>query len=1203
MNSDCINEKTIKTIRIFISSPGDVTEERNKARDVVRRLQRRYLGHLELVTILWEDLFLGADISFQEGIEKVLSRDGGVDIAVFVLWSRLGSPLGTQITREDGSPYRSGTEREFDLMLQAREVSLEKNEAGLPEILAYFRNDDEGFHLNQRGKSTRDLKQMVEQRELVEYFIQENFYDEESGTNIRAFHNFDAPTTFANRLRVHLQNVLDEQLKGSPMLAQGWDISQRGSPYQGLEAFDVDHEEIFFGREQEICDVQVALDYQARKGNAFVLLVGASGSGKSSLARAGVIPALRHFETDPVIYRHAILTPGQYAEDLLLGLANALTTSTALPEFAVSGQNIQDLTSGLHNDPQVAYNLAIKPIFQKIDEGKQEKTRLLVLIDQMEELFTHTQLTPKTVAQFIQTIETLSGTEEIRILATLRSDFYARLQDYPTLMRLKEGHGQYDLLPPKQAHIHRIITQPAWLAGIQFEENPETGERLDQLILNDAVHHPEALPLLEYVLRELYENRTREGLLTFKLYQSLGGVEGALGKRAEETYNELPEPTRQIVPKLFRSLATVGEEQEFTSKPVIISDYFEQSREKELDMKLVLEFFIQARLLISHKNEANEVVIRLTHEALIRSWPRLNQWLMDARDFLQARIRLNQSLRHWMEKGCPKDFLLSEGMALEEAKSLQIKWQDELTVEQINYITQSADFQEKKKKKRLRQYQILTSVFLVLTIFAFSGGIMAWQQRGVAIAQRDLAEKQKKLALKAINKLTYDVPDKLANVPGIIKILSEILQENVRMLDEIFALNPNTPEALREKASNLSKIGDRWLLLGNTKNAQTAYKKALEISQKIFRLDPDNTPTKRDLSVSFIKMGDLYLRLGNTQSAQNAYEKALKISQEICRIDPDITAAKRDLSVSFIKMGDLYLRLGNTQNVQNAYKKALEYRQEIYQLDPDSTAAKRDLSVSFIKMGDLYLRLGNTQSAQNAYEKALKISQEICQIDPGCMSAKKDLSVSFIKMGDLYLKLGNTQNTQNAKNAYEKALEYRQEIYRLDSDSTAAKRDLSVSFIKTGDLYLRLGNTQNAQNAYEKALQLLQGICRLDPANTVAKSDLKVIYSKLDGLNMATENDSQYATSYEKVVNVASALAAADESNQLTQNDPYVIINDFIEFRVDRLYLESASQLENKNYNKVISIRPQIVKFDSEQQKSGGGHNMGHFGEGSGLSY
>ena len=110
----------MKTVRIFISSPGDVQEERDRARSVVHQLQRRYAGQLDLRALLWEELPLAADMSFQRGIDMVLSETG-VDIAVFVLWSRLGSPTGPLMVGEQGRPYRSGTEREWHLMLRARE--------------------------------------------------------------------------------------------------------------------------------------------------------------------------------------------------------------------------------------------------------------------------------------------------------------------------------------------------------------------------------------------------------------------------------------------------------------------------------------------------------------------------------------------------------------------------------------------------------------------------------------------------------------------------------------------------------------------------------------------------------------------------------------------------------------------------------------------------------------------------------------------------------------------------------------------------------------------------------------------------------------------------------------------------------------------------------------------------------------------------
>ena len=158
----------MKTIRIFISSPGDVKEERKRAGEVVEKLQKRYAGRLILQTVDWKKMpltvtgsfqqeiekHLNSDvgereaISFQRGVDALLSKSTGVDIAVFILWSRLGSPLGTQIPKPDGSAYRSGTERELDLMLAAYEQSGNTQ----PQILAYVRDDKDGFIEAQRGE-------------------------------------------------------------------------------------------------------------------------------------------------------------------------------------------------------------------------------------------------------------------------------------------------------------------------------------------------------------------------------------------------------------------------------------------------------------------------------------------------------------------------------------------------------------------------------------------------------------------------------------------------------------------------------------------------------------------------------------------------------------------------------------------------------------------------------------------------------------------------------------------------------------------------------------------------------------------------------------------------------------------------------------------------------------------------------------------
>ncbi len=303
------------TLRILISSPGDVAAERDKARLVISQIQQLYRDRARLIPVLWEDLPLGIDASFQDGIDVVLSAEHSIDIAVFILWSRLGSPVGGLSRRPDGSMYRSGTEREFDLMLAA----LERSGGLRPHVLAYVRCDDTGF--KQRlttAERSDELEQLVVQRRLVESFIGERFHDEQ-GRNVRAYHTYAEPVSFASRLKVHLREVIDKRLGESTIGHPQWEEA----PYRGLEVFDLQHAAIFQGRREEACDVELLLRRRmSEEACAFAVIVGASGSGKSSLARAGVAAGLLQYNLDDSVraWRYAAFSPGEADGRWLVGL-------------------------------------------------------------------------------------------------------------------------------------------------------------------------------------------------------------------------------------------------------------------------------------------------------------------------------------------------------------------------------------------------------------------------------------------------------------------------------------------------------------------------------------------------------------------------------------------------------------------------------------------------------------------------------------------------------------------------------------------------------------------------------------------------------------------------------------------------------------------------------------------------------------------
>ena len=208
-------------IRIFISSPGDVVAERAIAKRVIRKLQKELGNAVELKPLLWEDMPLQSTSTFQEGIDKIVNT-GLIDIAIFILWSRLGSPLGHKFQRPDGTFYRSGTEYEYEMMLTANK------QTGKPEILAYIKNAPVTKVLaGMNDLST--IEEWTEQNKRVQQFIKENFYDKESHTVYGAYHQFDESVSFEQKLTEHLRRLVIGRI------GQVKEVEWNGNPYMGLK--------------------------------------------------------------------------------------------------------------------------------------------------------------------------------------------------------------------------------------------------------------------------------------------------------------------------------------------------------------------------------------------------------------------------------------------------------------------------------------------------------------------------------------------------------------------------------------------------------------------------------------------------------------------------------------------------------------------------------------------------------------------------------------------------------------------------------------------------------------------------------------------------------------------------------------------------------------------------------------------------------
>ena len=393
------------------------------------------------------------------------------------------------------------------------------------------------------------------------------------------------------------------------------------SPFPGLRRFNPEDAPIFFGRYRE---TKGLLRKLTDPTNRFIAVLGASGSGKSSLVAAGLIPQL---QANAIVgsqdWPWLEFTPGGVKGDPYPILAARLE-----PLLKHHGLRVSEITETLETEQ--GYGLV--ELAEKVLAHRPTQVELLLFVDQFEELFT---LTKEALRQpFVQLLTTNVRALRVRVVVAMRADFLHRCLEYPGLDRLLSANS-YFLGPPGPGALYEMITGPAAKAGLDFDEG------LVERILEDTGTGAGALALLAFALHELYESRAEDGQLPHQAYERFGGVRHAISQRAENTFQRLDSATQAELEHVFRELVQVDERGVATRQRAPLSTIAVSSAASEL-----IDRFVDARLLVREPGEDGLPVVEVAHEALFRTWPRLKQWIQDTADDHRLRRQIAQLLGH-----------------------------------------------------------------------------------------------------------------------------------------------------------------------------------------------------------------------------------------------------------------------------------------------------------------------------------------------------------------------------------------------------------------------------------------------------------------------------------------------------------------------------------------------------------------------------
>jgi serine/threonine protein kinase len=479
------------------------------------------------------------------------------------------------------------------------------------------------------------------------------------------------------------------------------ELREPRNPYKGLRAFTKDDASDFFGRDALIAELtgkvkEMLIPEQPGMHAARVLaVIGPSGSGKSSVVMAGLLPRLQQGAlpgSEQWIYLEPMV-PGSHPLEAL--------TLTLAPHF--SDKSLKSLREDLEDDSARGLHLLAAQLSRKPEQ------KVVLLVDQFEELFTQT--TSEDERRHFIDLLTTAATEphsSVILLLTLRADLYDRPMAYPELGRLILGH-QAGVLAMDIHDLRAVIKQPAALPDVQliFEGN----------LVGDLLYEVQgqigALPLLQFTLDQLFERR-KDRMLTYQAYTEIGGVKGALAKHAESTYTDLPsEKHRKLARSLFMRLIDPGlTEQDTTRRRAALSELTLSTPEETELLQQVTAYFLAARLLTANEI-AGTSTIEVSHEALIHEWTRLSDWLWEAREDIRLQHAISEDAAEWEQRGNPRDRLY-RGSQLKDARA----WarSNIPSKSEVAFLNASA----------ARRTRFVFSLLALVLLLATSTGIAGW---------------------------------------------------------------------------------------------------------------------------------------------------------------------------------------------------------------------------------------------------------------------------------------------------------------------------------------------------------------------------------------------------------------------------------------------------------------------------------------------
>ena len=756
------------------------------------------------------------------------------------------------------------------------------------------------------------------------------------------------------------------------------------SPYKFLDYYNPEDADIFFGRDREIRVIE-----QKFHNTRLLVLHGESGTGKTSLIRAGLMPRLSPEVFVPVYVR--------VLRDPLREIKREL-----LRQLGLQDESLLD-----------------KPLAEFLTVATERVSKTVIIVfDQFEEFFLRfdDEARRRVIAELAAC---LTETRlDVKFLIAIRSDYFALLAAFEEAIPQIFTH-QIHLERLTEAQAVEAVIKPAERLGIQVDEPMVQIKLLPELLAKDGGIEP---PLLQIVCDALYQHAQNDGrtVVDMRDYEAVGDVTGALGNYLHEKLRQFGK-NQAAARAALKALVTAEGTKRASFVPELcsrITSAGQRITEEEL-RRDYLDKFVRDRL-VRVEDVEGAARYELSHDYLAKH---IEVWIEESeRELTKALELIDRAYETYQATR-----VLLERSALQALKPFEA--QLALPPEKQAFLDRSKT--ETRKQRRGLWLKVAAALMAVALVV---GGVLGYQ----TYQQYQEAVLQKTLLLNASEILSYELVGELNNLAGTKPILTKILTKSAA---EIYAFDHNDPDprTRREHGSNHILLGDLWMAFGDTAAALTAYQQAFAIAEQLAQADPANVEALGDLAGSYERIGYAQMRRGDTAAALTAYQQYFETSKRRAQADPANTVAQRDLATSYERIGNVQMELGDTAAALTAYQQSLAIDQHQAQADPANAAAQRDFSLSYLKIGNVQMKLGDTAAALTAYQHYFEISKRLAQAYPANTEAQRNLSFGYSKIGDAQMTQGDTAA---ALIAYQQSLAIRERLAQAHPNDSQAQHDL-----------------------------------------------------------------------------------------------------------------------------------------------------------------